>query len=443
MTDPLHRSHAARDEGIRVLHVDDDRAFTELVATFLERVDDAFSVRSETAAADALAVLESGDERVDCIVSDYDMPEMDGLTFLERVRDRGIDVPFVLFTGKGSEEIASEAIAAGATDYIQKEAGTDQYTVLANRVRNAVDQYRSKRALAASQERLSRFIEQSPLATIEYDESFRIVRVNPAAEAVTGYDAEELVGGTWMPIVPEEERRNVAEIERRLLADRGGYRSVNDNVTRDGERIRCVWHNQVVTNDDGEVIRVFSQFEDVTDREERKRELERTNAVLSTVFATLPYGVLVENADRRVLALNDRLYELFGIDGDPEDAIGRDCERFAVDVSDRFTDPEGFVDRTNAIVAERRPVSNEVLTFADGRTVSRTYRPIDLPQGAGHLWLYRRGEAGGSEADGGEVDGSEAGGSEADAGEAGGGWTGGGRSANGGDDEVHGDENDA
>jgi PAS domain-containing protein len=207
-----------------------------------------------------------------------------------------------------------------------------------------------------------------------------------------------------MPIVPENERRNVAEIERGLLADRGGYRSVNDNVTRDGERIRCVWHNQVVTDDDGEVIRVFSQFEDVTDREERERELERTNAVLSTVFATLPYGVLVENANRRVLAVNDRLYELFGIDGDPEEAVGLDCERFAADVSDRFADPGGFIDRTNAIVAERRPVSNEVLTFADGGTVSRTYRPIDLPQGAGHLWLYRAGGGDGTVADGGGSD---------------------------------------
>ncbi|MFC5134216.1 MULTISPECIES: PAS domain S-box protein [Haloferacaceae] len=391
MTEPLHRPEADRNERIRVLHVDDDREFTELVATFLERVDDAFSVRSETAAADALEALETEDERIDCIVSDYDMPGADGLELLETVRDRDVDVPFVLFTGKGSEEIASEAISAGVTDYLQKEGGTDQYTVLANRVRNAVDQHRSKRALAASQDRLSRFIEQSPLGIIEYDETFEIVRVNPVAEEITGYTAEELVGGTWMPIVPEAERRRVAEIERGLLADRGGYRSVNDNVTRDGERIRCAWHNQVVTDDDGEVIRVFSQFEDITEREERKRELERTNSVLSTVFDTLPHGVLVEDADRRVLAVNHRLYDLFEIDGNPEEAVGADCERFAVEVSDRFVDPEGFVTRLNAVVETGEPVYDERLALDDGRTLRRTYRPVDLPGGDGHLWLYRLG----------------------------------------------------
>ncbi|GAA0523508.1 PAS domain S-box-containing protein [Halorubrum aquaticum] len=394
MADPLHRSETVRDDGIRVLHVDDDRSFTELVATYLERVDDAFSVRSETTAADALEALEAGDERIDCIVSDYDMPGTDGLELLETVRERDVDVPFVLFTGKGSEEIASEAVSAGVTDYLQKEGGTDQYTVLANRVRNAVDQHRSKRALAASQDRLSRFIEQSPLGTIEYDETFEIVRVNSVAEEITGYDAEELVGGTWMPIVPEDQRRRVAEIERGLLADRGGYRSVNENVTRDGERIRCAWHNQVVTDDDGEVIRVFSQFEDITEREERKRELERTNAVLSTVFDTLPHGVLVEDADRRVLAVNDRLYDLFDVDGDPEGAVGADCERFAIEVSDRCVDPEGFVTRINAVIEDREPVYDERLDLADGRTLRRTYRPVDLPQGGGHLWLYRAAESG-------------------------------------------------
>ena len=392
MNDPIHGSGADTAAGIRILHVDDDGAFADLVATYLERLDDAFSVRSETAARDALETLGSGS--FDCVVSDYDMPGMTGLELLDAVRSNDIDVPFVLFTGKGSEEIASDAIAAGATDYIQKEGGTDQYTVLANRVRNAVDQYRSKRALAASQERLSRFIEQSPLGTIEYDETFRIARVNPAAEEIIGYDAEELVGGTWMPFVPSDQRRTVAAVERDLLSNRGGFRSVNENVTADGERILCTWHNQVVTGEDGEVIRVFSQFEDITEQEERKRRLERTNAVLSTVFDALPHGVLAEDADRCVLTVNDRLFELFGMDGDPTAAIGADCTELAHEVSDLFAHSERFVRRVNAIIDAGEPVQDERLVLADGGALVRTYRPIELPDGRGHLWLYRRPDDG-------------------------------------------------
>ncbi|WP_123624509.1 PAS domain S-box protein [Halorubrum sp. CSM-61] len=387
MSDSPLRSDGERESVVRVLHVDDEPAFLDLVATYLERVDDAFDVRSETDVEAALEAVESAP--IDCVVSDYEMPGTDGLAFLERVRERDPAVPFVLFTGKGSEEIASEAISAGVTDYIQKRSGTDQYTVLANRVRNAVDQSRSRAALAASQERLSRYIEQSPLGTIEYDEGLRIVRVNPAAEEILGYAESELVGGTWTRFVPEELRRHVAAVERRLLSDKGGYRSVNENVRADGERIRCAWHNQVVTDGDGEVIRVFSQFEDVTDRTDRKRELERTNAVLSTTLDTLPVGVLAEDADRRVLRVNRHLYDLFELDGDPSEATGRDCARFAVEMSELFDDPESFVERIGAIVDARRPVDDERVALADGRVLLRTYRPIGLPDGRGHLWAYR------------------------------------------------------
>ena len=387
MSDPVPRPHGDRESVVRVLHVDDEPVFLDLVATYLERTDDTFEVRSETDVDAALDAIES--EPIDCVVSDYEMPGTDGLDFLERVRERDPTVPFILFTGKGSEEIASEAISAGVTDYLQKRSGTDQYTVLANRIRNAVDQSRSRTALAASQERLSRFIEQSPLGTIEYDEEFQIVRANAAAEEILGYSESELVGGTWARFVPEELHRLVAEIERQLLSDRGGYQSINENVRADGELIRCAWHNQVVTNDDGEVISVFSQFEDVTDRTDRKRELERTNAVLSTVLDTLPVGVLVEDADRRVLRVNRHLYDLFDLGGDPAAAIGRDCAQFAVEMSELFGDPESFVDRIKSIVDRRRPVDDERVTLADGRVLLRTYRPVDLPDGHGHLWAYR------------------------------------------------------
>ena len=381
------RSSSEAVEERRVLHVDDDPAFVDLTATFLDRIDESIDVTSETSATAALDVL--ADERIDCVVSDYDMPEMDGLEFLDRVRERDADVPFVLFTGKGSEEIASEAISAGVTDYIQKEPGSDGFTVLANRVRNAIDQYRSERAFAASQERLSRFIDQSPLGTIEYDERFRIVRVNDAAESILGYDASELVAGTWMPFVPDDEAQAVAEVERQLLANKGGFQSVNENVRADGERILCSWHNQVVTDDDGSVISIFSQFEDITDQEERKRELERTNAVLSTVFESMSAGVLAEDADRCVLTVNRQLYDMLGLDGSPAEAVGLDCERFAVEVSDLFADPDGFIDRVDEIVAAREPVTNERIDLADGRRLQRTYHPIDLPDGEGHLWVYQ------------------------------------------------------
>jgi PAS domain S-box-containing protein len=126
---------------ILVLHVDDDPEFTRMAATFLEREDARLAVDTATSTGDGLERLR--DEQFDCVVSDYDMPGRNGIEFLEAVRDDYPDLPFVLYTGKGNEEVASDAIAAGVTDYLQKQTGTEQYELLANRVLNAVEQYRA------------------------------------------------------------------------------------------------------------------------------------------------------------------------------------------------------------------------------------------------------------------------------------------------------------
>ncbi|PAU82581.1 HTR-like protein [Halorubrum salipaludis] len=128
-------------DAIRVLHVDDDPQLAELAATYLEREDDRIDVETATNASEGLDRVGDGD--VDCVVSDYDMPGNNGIEFLEAVREDRPELPFILYTGKGSEEVASDAIASGVTDYLQKESGTGQYAVLANRIANAVEQYRT------------------------------------------------------------------------------------------------------------------------------------------------------------------------------------------------------------------------------------------------------------------------------------------------------------
>lgn len=126
---------------IRILHVDDDPDLGDLVGTMLEREDERFTVETFTSAGAGLDRLTA--TTVDCIVSDYDMPGTDGIEFLKTVRREHPQLPFLLYTGKGSEEVASEAIAAGVTDYLQKQRGNEQYELLANRIGNAVEQYRA------------------------------------------------------------------------------------------------------------------------------------------------------------------------------------------------------------------------------------------------------------------------------------------------------------
>ena len=131
-------------EGIRVLHADDEPAVAEVAATYLQRQDERFDVDIATGVDEGLA--RRGDGEYDCVVSDYDTAGRTGVEFLRAVRERSPVLPFILLTGKGSEAVASDAISAGATDYLQKETGTGQYGILANRVANAVSRAESQRA---------------------------------------------------------------------------------------------------------------------------------------------------------------------------------------------------------------------------------------------------------------------------------------------------------
>lgn len=130
---------------IRLLLVDDDSDLLDLTATYLEREDDRFAIETETNARDGLALLDEA--QIDCIVSDYQMPDMNGLEFLDAVRTEYPDLPFLLFTGKGSEEIAAKAINAGVDGYLEKETGTGQYAVLAQHITTLVEKYCAERRL--------------------------------------------------------------------------------------------------------------------------------------------------------------------------------------------------------------------------------------------------------------------------------------------------------
>ncbi len=308
-------------EELRILHVDDEPALVDLVAEFLEREDEQFTVLTETSARDALARLE--DEPIDGIVSDYDMAGMDGLAFLDAVRDNFPDLPFILFTGKGSEEIASRAISNGVTDYLQKGIGTEQYTILANRIKNAVERYRTRKALVESQQRLSLFIDQSPLGVVEWSLDAEVVRANDAAAEILGYERTDLEGTALRELVPESERERVDRIADELLGKSGGYHSVNENVTGDGERIICEWHNRTITDDDGAVLTIFSQFQDVTDRIERQRKLHELTQFRQAVIESANVWINVLDRDGNVVVWNDAAAEISGYTA--EEVVGHDA----------------------------------------------------------------------------------------------------------------------
>lgn len=117
--------------------------------------------------------------------------------------------------------------------------------------------------------------------------------------------------------------------------------------------------------------------------------LATTDIVFSTLLANLPIGVLVEDSNREIIAANPALCDVFGVEIEPPELIGRHCARAAEELQDRFEDSGRFLARIETILDRREHVFDEELRLADGRTLERTYVPYTLPDGEANLWLYR------------------------------------------------------
>ncbi len=198
----------------QVLHVDDDHAFLDITNEFLNRALSDTTIHSTTDIEQAQTLLEN--QSIGCIVSDYDMPGMDGLEFLETVREEYPDLPFILYTGKGSEEIASKAVNAGVTGYLQK-GGPDQHRRLGNRVEHAITEYRAQ----VESQRYSTVLEALGYPVYVVDENEQFTYINDAFVELAGYSREELIGSQPSLIKSDESVQRVNEIVPTLISSTG------------------------------------------------------------------------------------------------------------------------------------------------------------------------------------------------------------------------------
>ncbi|MFC6865223.1 PAS domain S-box protein [Halomicroarcula sp. GCM10025817] len=352
---------------IRVLHVDDDPEFAELTATFLQREDDRFVVETASSAAEGLDRIETS--RPDCVVSDYNMPGKNGLAFLEAVRSEYADLPFILYTGRGSETVASEAISAGVTEYLQKSGGTEQYAMLANKISNAVERTEAevarKRHLAA--------VESAQEGISILDEDGRFVYVNGAYADIYGYEPAEMLGEHWELVYPDAATDVAYDEILPAVASEGYWHGETTGLRADGSTFPE--EHVVSRTETGDMV---CTVRDISDTRDREADL----ALKERAMDEAPVGITLTDPsqdDNPLVYVNDRFEEITGYDR--AEILGRNCRL----LQGEGTDPEP-VAKLRAAIDDERPVTVELRNYrADGTEFWNRVTVAPIADGTGEV----------------------------------------------------------
>lgn len=176
---------------ISILYVDDEPFILEVTREYLTH----FDLQADTAASGTEALKKLETNHYDAIVSDFSMPGMDGIALLKEVRKQYPDLPFILFTGRGREEVVIEAIENGADFYLQKGGRpTPQFTELATKIRQAIELRRGKQALRESEMRFRSLIQNSSDIIRILDKEGNIIFESPSSSKILQYPVGSLIG---------------------------------------------------------------------------------------------------------------------------------------------------------------------------------------------------------------------------------------------------------
>jgi PAS domain S-box-containing protein len=292
-----------------VLYTDDEPGLLYLGKIFLER-SGTFTVETAVSAQEALELLTN--KPFDCIVSDYQMPVMDGIAFLKVLRRKGNLIPFILFTGRGREEVVIEAINNGAAFYLQKggDAGA-QFAELEHKIRLAVDHDRTIKALEESEEKYRNVVTNAPYGMHFYEmkpgRGLVFTGANPGADRILGTRHDQFIGKTIEEAFPGLAGTEVP-VRYREAAESGQIWQT-DQVNYDKGSISGAYAVTAFQTAPGAMA---AMFVDITERKRMEKLLGESEERSRRIVEQVPLPLALVRNDGRITFVNERFVRVFG-----------------------------------------------------------------------------------------------------------------------------------
>jgi len=273
---------------ISVLYVDDEKDLLDIAQIFLENTGE-IHVGTMTSAKDALTSPEL--RKYDAIVSDYQMPGMNGIAFLKAIRQKLGDIPFILFTGKGREEVVIDAINNGADFYLQKGGDpTAQFAELTHKIHQAVKRKQAELLLQDSEKRLEDIINFLPDATFAIDRSGHVIAWNRAIEEMSGVVAADMLGkgeneyaipfyGTRRPILIDlifEPDNVIRKSYGHIIHEKGILIGETTLPRPRGREVILMGKASPLYNREGELVGAIESIRDITELKKAEKDLKKS-----------------------------------------------------------------------------------------------------------------------------------------------------------------------
>ncbi|MCE7738896.1 MAG: PAS domain S-box protein [Candidatus Heimdallarchaeota archaeon] len=323
---------------IRVLHIDDEEDFLFLTKEFVEKMSEG-EIQVESLRNPMEVFERIKDNNIDIIVCDYLMEDLNGLDLLKQIKQREFQIPFIIFTGRGREEVVIDALNLGADYYIRK--GLDaksQYTELVHQIRTVLRHKKAEQALTESERTIRRerdltqhYLNEANVMFVIVNENEIVELMNKEVTYILGYTEKDLIGKNWFTTAYSSEY--VDELRFSFQQVIVGMQKPTpyfeiEMETKNGDKRIIAWRNTTIKDENDKVIKILGVGDDITQRKEIEAALQQSEEKYRKLVDTSPDSIILADLEEGNITLaNQQAATMHGVEN-PEELIGSSLMEF-------------------------------------------------------------------------------------------------------------------
>jgi PAS domain S-box-containing protein len=342
---------------IRVLHVDDDSSILEISKLIMMDMDASLEFDNAICVDEAFKKLSTG--QYDVVISDYEMPQKNGLQFLKELREGKNEIPFILFTGKGREEVVIQALNLGADHYVNKQGSPETvYSELAHLVSSAVEKSRAK----LRNENDSLALHNVRDAIVSSDANFIITSWNKAAEELFGFGSDEVLQKNVDDVFEKIEVEPTYDELMRQLKTTGQFQGEVVYQNKNRQKRNGDLHIASIVSENGKYLGNVAVCSDITERKRTEKALIESEANYKNLINGMNDSAWVIDLDGNFVYVNVAAAKSLGYSKEELLSMG-------VKGIDKHLSPEQIKNLVSAMAVVKNRVFETVHTKKDGKEI--------------------------------------------------------------------------